>query len=205
MPTDSQLRIFGAIDELFKTGGIEQVTMSRIGALCGMHKGSLLYHFKTKEAMLLSYYEHYLKEHDAAFFDEVERIIADGDGGVKNFCLLIDLILSVNVNKPSLRDIATSDIVYLASKDSQIAELLDAKFHRMEAFLRQKLLLFGTFGILDELRFDDSISDLLFNLSAVLYFALYGISLPRHPETVRRAVTRVKMSFIKDALHRDII
>lgn len=199
---DAKIRIFDAITELFNEGGIEAVTMASIGAKCNLHKSSLVYYFSTKDEMLRAYYEYYLEEHDKAFFDDIEAFIdanAKTDGA---FCRLIDMILVGTKNAPSLADIASADIIYLASKDPDLHRLLTKKFHRMADYFYGNLRKYCGYGFLAEERFEQGVCDLMLMLSSVLYLDLHNIRLPRHEETVGRSVENVKRSFLKDDVYK---
>ena len=196
-----KLKIFAAITALFSEGGVEKVTMANIGALCGLHKSSLVYYFQTKEEMLRAYYQYYLEEHDKAFFQDIEAFYESRDKTPESFCALIDLITTQSRDTPSLSDIASVDILYLATKDDALAHILDDKFNRMEAFFRTLFARYLPIGFLDERRFEDCCSDFLFTLGSILYLTLYSIRLRGHEEAILRNLAEVKGRFLKDGLY----
>ncbi|PCJ33157.1 MAG: hypothetical protein COA90_00555 [Gammaproteobacteria bacterium] len=102
---------------LFKVHGYYSTTMATIGEACGLIKGSIYHHFKSKEELALEclkYIHHYFnkeifsiadqnqlsaKEKLILFTQKVEVYFLDSEGG----CLLGNFALEISNNIPALK------------------------------------------------------------------------------------------------------
>ncbi len=71
--SETKEKIFQAVNELYKTRGTKSLTLSNIAKQAGISKGGLLYHFPTKDAILIGLIERNVKE----FVDGADEIITE--------------------------------------------------------------------------------------------------------------------------------
>ena len=67
--------MFQAVNERYKNEGIEALTLEKIAKRAGISKGGMLYHFPTKDAILIGLVERSLK----AFTEDVKKLIDEID------------------------------------------------------------------------------------------------------------------------------
>jgi len=120
---------------LFKVHGYSSTTMAAIGAACGLIKGSIYHHFKSKEELALQclkyIHEHFdkeifsiayreqfsAKEKLSLFTKKVEEYFLDSEGG----CLLGNFALEISNNIPMLKN---EIIVYFKAWEDAIYQIL---------------------------------------------------------------------------------
>jgi AcrR family transcriptional regulator len=60
--SETKEKIFNAVNDLYKTEGIDSLTLEKIAKRAGISKGGLLYHFPSKDSILAGLVERNLKE-----------------------------------------------------------------------------------------------------------------------------------------------
>ena len=132
---------------LFKVHGYYNTTMADIGSACGLIKGSIYHHFKSKEDLALAclVYIHKIFEDDIfsiayrkdisnanklrLFTKAVENYFLKSEGG----CLLGNFALEISNNIPSLKK---EIIDYFTHWENALYEILKSEFSKNVA--RQK-------------------------------------------------------------------
>lgn len=141
--TDRQSIIQKSI-HLFKVHGYSATTMAAIGEACGLIKGSIYHHFKSKEELALeclkyihdyfdkeiysiTYRKHLsAKEKLELFTKKVEEYFLNSEGG----CLLGNFALEISNNNPLLKE---EIIAYFKNWEESIYEILKSEIGEKEA------------------------------------------------------------------------
>ncbi len=129
---------------LFKVHGYSGTTMAAIGEACGLIKGSIYHHFKSKEVLALEclkyiheYFEKEIfsiahreplssKEKLILFTKKVEKYFLNSEGG----CLLGNFTLEVSNNNPLLKN---EIVAYFKAWEESIYEILRPEIGKKEA------------------------------------------------------------------------
>lgn len=129
---------------LFKLHGYYSTTMAAIGEACGLIKGSIYHHFKSKEELALEclkYIHEYFnreifsiayisslasKDKLKLFTEKVEEYFMNSEGG----CLLGNFALEISNNIPLLKD---EIIKYFKNWEYAISEILEPEIGKEQA------------------------------------------------------------------------
>ncbi len=129
---------------LFKVHGYYSTTMANIGNACGLIKGSIYHHFKSKEELALEClkYIHTIFDENifsiayrdnlspskklTLFTKEVEEYFLNSEGG----CLLGNFALEISNNIPSLKE---EIIHYFKNWEAAVYTILEPKLGEEEA------------------------------------------------------------------------
>ncbi|WP_069472061.1 TetR/AcrR family transcriptional regulator [Candidatus Marithrix sp. Canyon 246] len=164
--TDKETIIKKSI-HLFKVHGYYNTTMANIGDTCGLIKGSIYHHFKSKEALAfgcLRYIHEYFNTEIfsiayrknmsssnklEAFTKAVETYLLNSEGG----CLLGNFALEISNNIPSLKKEIKS---YFDHWEEALCEILKSKFIEQVAQEKAKQIIASTQGSIMMMRLYDS-------------------------------------------------
>ncbi len=142
---------------LFKVHGYYSTTMANIGEACGLIKGSIYHHFKSKEDLALEclQYIHEVFKKDIfsiayrknvaplvrlkLFTKAVEKYFSNSDGG----CLLGNFALEISNNIPSLKN---EIIDYFNHWKEALYEILKTEFGDKEAKKKATQIIASTQG-----------------------------------------------------------
>ncbi len=129
---------------LFKVHGYYSTTMAAIGEACGLIKGSIYHHFKSKEELALEclkYIHEYFnreifsiaysnqltsKEKLSLFTGKVEDYFMNSEGG----CLLGNFALEISNNIPLLKD---EIVKYFQNWENAISQILEPEIGEEQA------------------------------------------------------------------------
>ena len=129
---------------LFKVHGYYNTTMAAIGGACGLIKGSIYHHFKSKEDLALAcmkYIHEYFnreifsvakanhlppKDQLKLLTEKVEEYFVNSEGG----CLLGNFSLEISNNIPSLKE---EIIKYFKDWEEAIFKILKSEFGQQQA------------------------------------------------------------------------
>lgn len=152
---------------LFKVHGYYSTTMANIGEACGLIKGSIYHHFKSKEELALEClkYIHELFEKDifsiayrkniepsvklTLLTKAVEKYFLNSDGG----CLLGNFALEISNNIPSLKN---EIIEYFNHWEEALYEILKNEFGEKTAKEKATQIVASTQGSIMLMRLHDS-------------------------------------------------
>ncbi len=164
--TDKETIIKKSI-HLFKVHGYYNTTMANIGDACGLIKGSIYHHFKSKEDLAfecLKYIHEYFNTEIFSiayrnnmsssnklevFTKKVETYFLNSEGG----CLLGNFALEISNNIPSLKQEIKS---YFDHWEQALCEILKSKFIKQVAQEKAKQIIANTQGSIMMMRLYDS-------------------------------------------------
>lgn len=142
---------------LFKVHGYYNTTMANIGEACGLIKGSIYHHFKSKEDLALEClkYIHEVFKKDIfsiayretleplikfkLFTKAVEKYFLNSEGG----CLLGNFTLEISNNIPSLKK---EIIDYFNHWEEALSEILKTEFGEKAALIKAAQIVASTQG-----------------------------------------------------------
>lgn len=142
---------------LFKVHGYYSTTMAAIGEGCGLIKGSIYHHFKSKEELALEclkYIHEYFnreifsiaytsqltpKEKLIRFTEKVEEYFLNSEGG----CLLGNFALEISNNIPLLKD---EIIKYFKNWENAISQILAPEIGTAQAHEKAMQIVSATQG-----------------------------------------------------------
>jgi AcrR family transcriptional regulator len=152
---------------LFKVHGYYSTTMANIGEACGLIKGSIYHHFKSKEDLALECLQHiheifekdifsiaYRKNIEPLvrfqlFTKAVEKYFLNSEGG----CLLGNFALEISNNIPSLKN---EIIDYFNHWESALYEILKTEFGEKAAKEKATQIVASTQGSIMLMRLHNS-------------------------------------------------
>jgi len=142
---------------LFKVHGYSSTTMADIGKACGLIKGSIYHHFKSKEELALEclkyIHEHFdkeifsiayrkqlsSKEKLVLFTKKIEAYFLNSEGG----CLLGNFALEISNNIPLLKN---EIIAYFKAWEESICQILKPEIGKKEARKKAMQIVAATQG-----------------------------------------------------------
>ena len=164
--TDKETIIVKSIHQ-FKVYGYYHTSMTNIGEVTGLRKGSLYHHFESKEALALAclqYIHGYFKEHIYTiaddrklsdveklrfFLNEIERYFLNSEGG----CLLGNFALELSNNIPELK---VEIMSYFYNWEQALYQMLLSKLGEQSARMQAKEIVANTQGNIMMMRLFES-------------------------------------------------
>lgn len=152
---------------LFKQQGYHNTSMANIADICGLIKGSLYHHFKSKDEIGLEclkfIHEYFVdnifsiakkdelspKEKIELFINKIDSYFLNSKGG----CLFANLALELPSTNTAFKDEIK---VYFKAWEEALAKILESKYSREEAFSLAKEYLALTQGAIMMMNLHDS-------------------------------------------------
>lgn len=190
-------KILEAIRQIIVELGVESVTFAEVASRVYMQPSSVAYYFPTKDDMLNEFFIWYLSLNHVDPWPTGES----GEQGVQQLCGFIDsLIAAAPYKDPVIRAIMRT-VFMQSERDERYYRLSSLVMQNAVAEVDASLRRFIPLGIIDESRYDATVTELIHLLYGHQIMGFFDVELPRQDEVLNIAGSRIKAALLKDGLY----